>query len=155
MFKNIILLLVTIFILSGCTTNDGKMPEQEFNNPYTPKSILILSKFTDFKAKVIDLVVRRLRGNYSIKIDDLDKIDKYNFAAYTRVLLIESNYGGKYETTENYMRTYGGVNNMILFGTVGGWESTPNVKIDAITSASTSENIKTKANILVGKIRNF
>jgi len=155
MFKKIYVILFCVLFLFGCVSEDSKMPYQEYLNSYSLKSLLILSKASGFKAALLERIGLRLRSNYSITIDDLDKIDKYNFAAYTRVLIVESIHGGKYEKTEAYLSTYGGVNNMVFLGTVGGWETTPNLKIDAITAASTSENIKPKANILISKIRNF
>lgn len=151
--KKIFVILNLLFLFSGC--QDQQMPFQEYSNAYAHKTLLILSKASDFKSRIIETVVKRLRYSYSIIIDDLAKIDKYNFAAYDRVLLIESKQGGRYEQVEKYLSTYGGVNNMVMLGTVGGWADTPNIRVDAITSASSSENIAAKANILVRKIRQF
>lgn len=151
----LLIFTLVFFLFTGCTDSDSRMPEQEYNNPYTLKSLLILSKLSKFKGELVENITRRLGPSYSIKIDDLDKIEKYNFAAYTRVLLIESNHAGRYEKTENYLQSYGGVNNIVFLGTVGGWENTPNLKVDAITSASASNNVKVKANILITKIRNY
>jgi hypothetical protein len=153
--RYLLVFALTFFLLTGCTDSDSRMPEQEYKNPYTLKSLLVLSKLSKFKGELVENITRRLGSSYSIKIDDLDKIDKYNFAAYTRVLLIESNHAGRYEKTENYLRSYGGVNNMVFLGTVGEWETTPNLKVDAITSASVSNNVKSKANVLITKIRNY
>ncbi len=117
--KLIILFLSAGIFLVSCNTIGDEQTVQplEYRNLNTQKKVLILAKGSEFKAKVIEATVQRLRWGYSITLDDLDNIEEYNFMLYSVVVLMESCRDNQFKRIRNYLSGYSGVNNIVVFGT--------------------------------------
>ncbi len=166
-FSGIITVILLSLFLTSCEekkytsdyVKDNKINPLEFRNTNAEKKLLILAKASEYKAKVIETVVRILRPSYSITIDDLDNIQEYNFTQYTNVVLMEARMGGRFNQVQSYLSGYTGVNNIFVFGTTGTTDQGPSANIikdisaDSITCASKLVSSNENAYALVRKIR--
>ena len=132
--------IIICLLLTGCQ-DDGTeiMPHQEIHNANTNRSVLILTKKSDYVLNFLEHLRNRAGRYYSVTIDDLNNIKEYNFAYYNGVLIIEFLKNGSAPVLDYYMTIYSGTNNIVLFGLNGDYTSPyPISTVTANTGAAES-----------------
>jgi hypothetical protein len=147
-------LLLTV----GC----GKdMDSLEKGDPCAPRRVLIAGTASEFKQDVVERMIRELgTKDYYFKIIGLSKLGEENIDEYGSVLLVAMYAAGRLdERVTRFLQDNPTNPKVIVFSTVGAEDSdrpewaTPDIRVDAVTSASAPDHVNRRADELVKLIK--
>jgi hypothetical protein len=143
-----------LFFAFGC----GKdMESLEKGDPGAPNRVLIAGTASEFKQDVVERMIRELgTKDYYFKIIGLSRLDKENIDEYGSVLLVAMYAAGRLdERVTRFLQDDPTNPKAIVFYTVGAesgdrpeW-ATPDIRVDAVTSASVPDLVNRRADELV------
>jgi hypothetical protein len=136
-------------LLSGCMTN---MPPSEVGSRDNPRKVLIASEDTGFKRNVVDRLVGKLgTRDWYFHIIGLDGLAAQDAAPYGAVLILAHMRGGRIDgRAMGYVRDDPANPKVILFYTRGAETPLPeslqpDLQVDAVSSASRTDRVDTRA----------
>ena len=147
---------LVLTIIFGCTTR--YVTTSEYGDSRATSRILIATTSTDFKDAVIEKVSKTLAGNdIYVKVIDLKTVDQEESEKFDAIMLVSTL---QYGYIDGNVSAFLGESNteekskIIVLTTSGDpdWKA-ENLEVDAISSASRSNNISPIANQVVEKIR--
>jgi hypothetical protein len=143
-----------LFFAFGC----GKdMESLEKGDSGAPRRVLIAGTASEFKQDVVERMIRELgTKDYYFKIIGLSRLDKENIDEYGSVLLVAMYAAGRLdERVTRFLQDNPTNPKVIVFSTVGAEDSdrpewaTPDIRVDAVTSASAPDRVNRRADELV------
>lgn len=162
MKTQISVLLFLVLLFSGCTFPQYIWPQrdidfQEINQPTLEKKILIASRKSEFKSRVVSRVRDAFHNkNAYIKVIGIEKLENEDANQYSAVVLLNTAMGWKADRkVESFLVRFGKLNKIIVLTTSGGGDvfaDTKNRQIDAISSASTKDEVEDVSNNIISKI---
>ena len=157
MRKIIIMIIIGLMGLLFVCSCAKDMEAFEKGNIETPQKVLIAGTDSEFKQNVVNKIIETLgTEDYYFKIIGLNQLDKEETEPYGAILLISSFMAGKIDGRVTRFLQKDPTNpKVIVFYTIGS-ENTPpsgkvkpDIKADAITSASLPDRIDERVDQLV------
>ncbi len=134
----------------------GKGESFEINMANPSKKILIAAQGSDFKNMLVKSLCDSMK-NSSVYIKGIDagKLDEMNEKDWDRILIISTFMIRLNKTVNRFVNRAVSPENILLFVTSGGadWQPQPELKVEAITSASKRVNIQNLVDLISNWIR--
>lgn len=138
--KKIIIILISLILLACKNEN----PQQRTINPAAGKSILVSYNSTEYKEKLVSMIINNYQEDFSIEIIPLKSLKKIKPDDYNAVIIMDACEAALFFNPElkNFVKNKN-TSNLVLFITKGDpewkWE---NEDIAAITSASSDASLQ-------------
>lgn len=129
----------------------------EINQPTLEKRIMIASRKSEFKSQIVQRIVNAFHNqDVYVKIIGIEDLKYEDANRYSAVILINTAMGWQIDRkVEYFLAKHEDVSSIIVLTTSNGGDILPVTKerqIDAISSASTKEETKHVADIIISKI---
>jgi len=151
------LLLCALPLLWSCTTN---MPTAEQGNPSNERKVLLAGENTAYKRQLAAETIRAVgTDNCYFRIVGLDQLEAFNASSYRAVVLLAGYRAGRLDgRVTRFLEHNPTDHRVILFFTRGSDDPLPqgkgpDVKVDAISSASRADRVQQRADQLALLIR--
>ncbi|HUT65706.1 MAG TPA: hypothetical protein VMZ05_06105 [Spirochaetota bacterium] len=159
MRKIIIISLVALLFTIGCQHD---MLRLEKGNLTATQRVLIAGTTSEFKQNVVTRVMEKLGTvDYYFKIIGLDQLDKEETEQYGAILLVATFAAGQIDgRVTQFLQKDTTSQKVIVFYTYGSEDAgipdwaKPDIKVDAVTSASLPNRVEERADELVILIKN-
>jgi len=157
--KILIACIAGLFFFAGCVQD---MELLEKGNRDAEKKVLIAGTQSEFKQKVIEKVMEKLGSkDYYFKIIGLDRLKAEETGPYGAIILVNAFMAGQLDgRVKEFLQQDPTNPKAIVFYTIGDENSTPpdwakpDIRVDAVTSASILERVGQRADELVAIIKN-
>ena len=157
MRKIIIIIFVGLFFICSCQQD---MASAEKGDIDAARKVLISGVTSEFKQNVIDKVIEMLEPqDYYFKIIGLDQLDGEETEQYGAILVVSTYAAGRMDgRVTKFLQKDPADPKVIIFYTIGDENNPPSgraekdIKVDAVTSASSPNSIEKRAEQLVALI---
>ncbi len=157
MLKVAALGLFGLFLILGCTSN---MTPRESGNSDAQKKVLIAGESSAFKEEVVAKLIGTLgTTDWYFRVVGLDRLEGQETGQYGAVLLVTAFKAGRIDARVSRFLGKDPMNaKVIVFFTRGTEDpmpewSKPDIKVDAVSSASRNDRVEERAGQLAALIR--
>jgi hypothetical protein len=149
--------LMVLFFTAGC---QDEMAYLEKGNPSAERKVLIAGTASEFKQNVVTQVIKNLgTEKYYFKVIGLDRLAKEDTSQYGVILLVARFAAARMDgRVTRFLEQDPDNKKVIVFYTIGSEEAgvaawaEPDIKVDAVTSASLPERVKQRADELTALV---
>lgn len=163
MKKQLLIALVISLLQFNCTVPQYFWPQkditfQEINQPTLDKKILIASRESEFKNKIVQTIKEDLKSQaVYIKVIGIESLKDEDANHYSAVVILNTAMGWKADRkVESFLANFGDLKTIIVLTTSDGGDvlvDTEGRQIDAISSASVKSEINNISNNILRKIK--
>ena len=149
--------LAAALLIIGCASN---MTPSEAGNADATKKVLIAGDSSAFKLQVVARLIDDLgTGDWYFRIVGLDRLEEQEAGQFGAILLVAAFKAGHLDKrVSNYLRRDPSNPKVIVFFTRGTEDpmpeqKKPDIRVDAVSSASRADRVETRATELAALIR--
>jgi len=128
----------------------------ELHTPHPTKNILLATQGSDFKNTLITNLCDSLsESSFYIKGIDVDRLPDVNDDEWDRILIVNTFMVRLNRRVDHFLDRNDSPDHVLLYVTSGGadWQPQPDLKVDAITSASRKEHINDVTSLILDWVR--
>jgi Ni,Fe-hydrogenase III large subunit len=149
-------------LVCGCTAphyiwSQKDIGFHEFNPPTLEKKMLVASRDSEFKRKLIDRITDAYQHQpVYIKVIGIERLAAEDANAYSAVVIINTAMGWTVDVpVEQFLKRYGEMKSIIVLTTADGGDVLPDMEnrsIDAMSSASVMNQARSLADTIIAKV---